>query len=511
MKIDGGHIKTKGFDSEEAVQTTKTVQEIDADDQYTQFTYSSVSSSTVSVNGKYKAGDKVMLHMSNMENTLKDSTANIKATYQYINANGLVKTLGQEYPYNFFSCVLPEDTNEIIGVFPALLTEAGTYICRFIVYKVGAIERKPHVVTVSTDGSKDFTTVRAAMDSITDNNAYNRYEIHVWPGTYNILADYTDEEIRAEGFKGLLVKNGVKIIGEGHREQVILHGELDPDEYDRETVRNNISTLNMFGNSGLENLTITNRYLRYAVHDDSSSATYQEQTRVVRNCKIESFDAASGGPGNAGYGAGGCNNKKMYLIDCDLGERLIIHNTVNMIVPMTAVVQNCRFKIVTLTDNYSPDAITRIQFDNCEVGVIRHMLSSESLSQCMALCGTGTHNAMIDISEGMLYEWDCVKFPGQVSAGQVVSVNNQMQMVTTANSGIMYGVSIGNDGTYTYVQTRGYINSNTIGLTGLSVGDYVTLDANGLLTASGATADNAVGVVTAISQYSSSAFIKLTF
>ena len=96
-------------------------------------------------------------------------------------------------------------------------------------------------------------------------------------------------------------------------------------------------------------------------------------------------------------------------------------------------------------------------------------------------------------------------------SGQAVAVNNQMQMVTTADRSIMYGVSIGNDGTYTYVQTRGYINSNTVGLSGLSVGDYVTLDANGLLTSSGATADNAVGVVTAISQYSSSAFIKLTF
>lgn len=512
-QFDNGNFRTKQFNSAEVKESvTKVKKAIDVD-YYTEFTYDNSSTSTVTVTGDFKQGDTILCHFSNMVNNKKDSSSNYKATYSYVDGNGLQQELGQDYPYNFPRFTLPADCTQIVGFFPAALIESGTYTCRFLVYKLGEFERQPHIVTVSPDGSKDFTSIRDAMDSITDNNAYNTYEIWVYPGTYNILEDYTDEEITASGFKGLFVNNGVTIVGIGHRESIILHGELDPDDYDRATVRNNISTLNMSGNSGLRNLTVTNKYLRYAVHDDTSSATYQEQTRIIENCVFESRDAASGGAGEAAYGAGGAANKKLIIKDCDLGERLIIHNGDNFILPMTAIVQNSTVKIVTLTDcllSSTYKAPTRIEFDNCNIGVIRHMLSSGHTDPSMILCGTGTHDAMIDIAEGILYNFgDCVKFPGTISAGQVVAVDNQMQMAATTNRILVYGISIGNDGTDTYVQTRGYINSNTVGLTGLSVGDYVTIDSSGVLTATNASESNAVGIVTAVSAYSSSAYIKL--
>ncbi|MBR4442517.1 MAG: hypothetical protein IKS52_04525, partial [Clostridia bacterium] len=440
-----GHFQTKKFNSADAVSTEKFVRVIDGNDAYTEFEYDNTESSTVTVIGHYKAGDKILCHFSNMGNTLTDSCSNYKATYGFINSGGLMSQLGQDYPYNFPCYTLPEDTEQIVGIFPASLLSS-THTCRFIVYRLGAFERQPHIITVAPDGSKMFTGIRAAMDSITNNNAYNRYEIWVYPGTYNVMSEYTGDEIEAEGFKGLFVKNGVTLVGIGHREEIIIHGELDTTDYDQ-TKRNDISTLNMAGCCGLKNLTVTNEYLRYAVHDDHGSATYQEQTHIVENCKFESRNAASGGAGEAAYGAGGTNNKKLIIKNCDLGERLIIHNTDGMTVPMTAIIQNSTAKIVTLTDNNSPNAPTRVEFDNCNIAIIRHMLSSGHSTAYMVLCGEGTHDVMMDVAAGVLYNFgDCVRFPGTVSAGQAVAITNQMQIAATTDPTIIYGIAIGNDG-----------------------------------------------------------------
>ena len=356
-----------------------------------------------------------------------------------------------------------------------------------------------------------FTSVREAMDSFHDNNAYNTYEIWVYPGTYNILDDFTDEEITAEGFKGLWVKNGVTIRGIGHREQIVLHGELDPDEYSS-TIRNQISTLNMSGNCGLDNLTVTNQYLRYAVHDDHMSGFYQEQTRIVENCKFLSWNASSGGIGQAAYGAGGHNNKKLIIRNCDLGDRLIIHNTQLMVVTMTAIVENSTAQQVTLTDNNNTGftAKTRIEFNNCNFDYVMHDRTSDGTEPTMILCGTGSNNIKLDCEAGTLYNFgDCMKFPVTISAGQAVKMDGIRQVVATTSLDDIYGISIGNDGTHTYVQRQGYICDHVLGLTGLSVGNYVTLNSSGVVTKTGATASNAIGVVECIAAHTSTAFIKL--
>lgn len=512
-----GHIQTKEFDSESIIDDVDdaltVLHHISGTDYIKQFTYDPASTSKQTITGDFKAGDTILCHMSNVDDDVTDITYTRWATYAYITAGGTEQTLGQERPYNFARFVLPADTTQIVANFPAELFESGTYTCKFLVYKLSAYKRQPHIVTVGADGKRQFTSIRAAMDSFHDNNAYNTYEIWVYPGTYDILADYTDDEIRAEGFKGLWVKNGVTIRGIGHREQIILHGELGPDDYSS-TIRNQISTLNMSGNCGLSNLTVTNQYNRYAVHDDHMSGFYQEQTRIVENCKFLSWNASSGGIGQAGYGAGGHNNKKLIIRNCDLGDRLIIHNAQLMVVPMTAIVENCTAQQVTLTDNNNTGftAYTRVEFNNCNIDYIMHDRTSDGTEPTMILRGTGTNNVKLDCEAGTLYNLgDCMTFPAQIAAGQAVKQTGIRTVEATTSLDDIYGISIGYDTLHTFVQRQGYIAAQVLGLTGLSVGDYVTLDSSGVVTATNATASNAIGRVESIADNSSTAFIKLMF
>ena len=515
VRFAGGHIRTKDFNSTDAADGLEVVHDVSGDDYALTFAYDTTVSTKQTITGDFREGDTILCHLSNVADDVTDEANTVLLTYGYVDANSTEHTLGQAYPYDFARFTLPEDATGIYGNFGTGLLPAGTYTCKFLVYKLSQYARQPHIVTVGADGRRMFTSVRAAMDSFSDNNAYNTYEIWVYPGTYNILADYTEDEISADGFVGLWVKNGVSIIGQGHREEIILHGELSTDDYDL-TKRNAISTLNMSGNCCLKNLTVTNQYLRYAVHDDHGSGFKQEQTRIVENCRFQSVNAASGGIGQAAYGAGGHNNKKMFIRDCDLGDRFIIHNTPYMIyAPMTAVVENCTAQIVTLTDNnnttYPWTVPTRIEFNNCNFDYVRHDRTENGSAPTMILTGVGSHDIKLDCEAGTLYNFgDCRIFPGTISAGQAVRMNNSVSITATTSRTDIYGISIGNDGVHTWVQRGGYTANTVLGLTGLSVGDYITINASGVCV-SGGTAENAIGIVECIDSQMSTAFIKMLF
>ena len=84
---------------------------------------------------------------------------------------------------------------------------------------------------------------------------------------------------------------------------------------------------------------------------------------------------------------------------------------------------------------------------------------------------------------------------------------------STADKSIADGVVVANDTYYSYIQRTGYINTRVLGMTGFSLGDYITIDGNNKL-AQGGTASNAVGQITFISQDSDASdqgigFIKL--
>lgn len=124
--------------------------------------------------------------------------------------------------------------------------------------------------TVKPDGTGDYLSPKLANDAFVEGPG-KTCEITVHPGTY------TETEWK--------VKEGVTIRGT-IRDACILAGSLPDTATD--TQISNTSTLWLLKTARLENLTITARNMRYAVHSEASGAAPDARHDVV-NCHIEHY------------------------------------------------------------------------------------------------------------------------------------------------------------------------------------------------------------------------------
>lgn len=373
------------------------------------------------------------------------------------------------------------------------------------------------VVTVKKDGTGDFTTLRGAIDSITDASRDNPYRIEIYPGTYNVMDDYTEAEIREadvpeyhQGFAGPMLGDGVSLVGIGCRDDIIIYGTLDPNTYNS-TIRGNISTLNTAGTMRLENLTIVCYRLRYCVHDDfyapNNTETYD---RVVKNCRFDmqrNVETASDDRiilPNA-YGAG-MNGKGMNAVfeDCDFSTGLGIHTSgSNSAYPTTTIVRNCRGYAFRPNDRNETSVHFEFIVDDCDFDIIRYGHYSDDTNQVFYISGTGNGMTMLNCAAT-----DNINIGNRTRHKNTMNLpvltmvkRNGSSYEMTTDGAIACGIIVLIDGGYAYIQKGGYINSNILGMQNLAMGDYFTVDSNGVLTTTGATSSNAVGIVTNIDEY----------
>lgn len=541
LRVADGHIKTKKFDSETAgaeiiKNSTKTGVDLDvsdpqgnvilrmkdgnidtkwfssknvdgAADYNADFAYSNTSGKkTISAN--FRQGDEIVLHLVDANDRIKDSVATKGVTYKYTDSSNTEHTIFQRNGYAYPTFTLPEDAVAVSAEYDSgmLWGESGTL--RFSVYKKGITERKPHIIRVAADGSGDFTTIRDAVDSIDDNNAYNKYRIELYPGTYNVLADYTDNEISEEGFEGLFIGDGVSLVGIGQKDDIIIYGTIDTSEYNL-SKRNDISAINLAGNARLENLTINAEFMRYCVHDDTGPLTQQAAVKKIINCV---FNAANMTTGAIAYGCGISNMRKLHFKDCVFNQELHIHTANTGTYSPEVIIENCEGMIFSFAD-YNSVVDVEYTVLNSKFAFVKAEYSYAPHGQFLFVNQTGGMNPIVDCEDGMIYNLaNCFKAKGQITSGQLVKVGRTDRSIVASavtDPDISNGVSIGNINGETIIASKGYINSNQVGLTGLSVGDYITVDNDGTLVAGG-TKSNAVGVVTGISdRQTGGAFIKL--
>ena len=496
VRFFGGNIQTKNFNSDQS-EYRKT------------FAYNDASGKQTIIRF-FPKGTVLVFHLAKPENG-SESIANTNVTYSYDDLNGTSHNLGKDSGYNFFRCVLPEDAGAVSVSYGSgmLWGFSGTLV--FSVFSEPNYGRKPVVVTLGTN--KDFASLRDAVEAVAPMASdYCPCEIHVYPGTYDVLDDFTADEIAVNDFVGLMITNGISLIGIGSRDEIIISAEMDTSTYDS-TKRNKVSTLNIQGNVKLENLTVAAENIRYAVHDDFGSLSGKINNHVFINVKMYGTNLTTG---DISFGAGGGNYKRVYAKDCDFTGTFLVHNSDSNVHSMKVYLENCSARMFSFPD-YNALVSTNVYLRNCKAVFISVATINGPHDQFMFIDGEGTCGAFVYCPEGYIYNTgDCRRIDKeQISAGYAVKMTRRTYHASNSNIGVttnlddIYGISIGTDGSGTILQVSGYINSNTLGISGLAVGDYLTIDSNGAV-GGGGTAANAIAKVILVDE-NGIAYAKLMF
>lgn len=517
-RFKDGHFQTKEFDSEEVVTAvsalTNTVKRIadGYEDLTASIVYNSSTTNTITIEDTFKKGEEIWFHL---DDGLKPWDNGKRASYY--EGNTLLAS-NRRGTNGFFRHVINVNCVSVKVVIASAEYDNNTPITLHVYRITGEI--KPKIITVKTNGTGMYQTIREAVDSITDaNHLVNPYVIEVYPGTYNTLAGYTDEEIESAGdvehytqtsMVGVKLTDGISMKGIGRAEDIILTAELSTSTWSS-GVRGNISTLNLQGEGSLENMTIIGKYIRYCVHDDFGSPGNSHDMRTLRNLVFKGTQL-SYYPIMTTYGAGMSYPRDYIIENCDFGYDLGIHSSSGFAYGCTIEINNSsgfRFRLGDRA-NASGDAFNRVIMNNCDFQIINISHSDNTLASHMQLVGTGCENSMVSDASGSLYRLGMIDlFPTGMTTGTLVKrKSSDFEVEATSDPAVALGIVIGSDSNYSYVQTTGYIASNYLGLTGLAVGDYVTVDSSTHLVIAGGTAANAIGVVEAVNS-NGIAYIKM--
>lgn len=369
------------------------------------------------------------------------------------------------------------------------------------------------ILTVKSSGG-DYTGIRAAVEAAATAgaSAENPYIIQIDPGTYDILSEFTAEEIAASGFVGLMITNGITLEGIGMlRDDTVLYAELDTTVYDT-TKRNNVSTLNFRGNVGLKNLTVKSKNMRYSIHDDFSYSSDKPKIRQLGNCVIYAEGTTSWNIGNVSYGAGTDGNKIFIFDDCDLGDTVLIHTDVGQYSNMV-IMHHCRCYQFIAKD-YASTAVNRYYLYGCDFKWIRQDHVGDAwTSQHLFMLGD-VKGAFVEGYAGMQYEFGdsyrvqqspVTDYPMAVTSATTGRYHIQTTSSADSVTGILYYYNA-TEG-YSLVQTGGWMCAELLGFTTPIVGQYLVVGNNGALSLSDSDS-NSIGKVVFANE-NGSHFIKL--
>lgn len=369
-----------------------------------------------------------------------------------------------------------------------------------------------NTVTVKNDGTGDYTSIVDAVNSITDSSENNQYNVEIYPGIYDIIAELggltylaaiTDASSNSSG---LLLPNYVHLIGKGQsRYDTWIKGEIaDVDATLTNTTK--ISTINLNQSNTLKNLKITAKNHRYAIHDESAN-NYQDYTRIMENCYVEHYGNKDGTwTATNALGCGSGSGAVYHYKDCDFVSILpwSLHDNVGFTKANKIVFESCKFMAKKSSSaacrfgTVSGEAETvvhDVEMNNCQfVGFIFQYEEGGKGSKFRVHGGGNTitpyrqtYTGTTAIRESICFNEEtnlCTNATASViTRGTPVTLNNNgVAPLGTSDKFLFYGIAIedipanGNG----YVKNKGFIYVNDTPLSNFGVGELIGIT-NGAL------------------------------
>lgn len=354
------------------------------------------------------------------------------------------------------------------------------------------------IITVKQDGTGDFTTLNSALASLKEGT---KYEIQIYEGTYNVSDYWTEKQLNnanyPNGFYGEVIPNGCDLVGIGNRDNIIIHAELS-SSYDWNTIRNQISTLNILGNSTLKNITVSAKDLRYAIHDDFTEAV--NKTHNYKNCKIYYYNDRT----RNALGIGARNGLTINIEDCEIEPSIGYHTNVGFTTAPILNIKNTIIKGMLNFNDYNSGIKCPVNFENVKYTRLSYN-QYQNNTQYIEL--KAFNNSLSPVIQTVEFNYDGDEFIpclaiNNITKGQPVKRSQQdgvTSLASTDNNFNFFGIAVENIRQYVYgssrtfgkIQTKGYITSSIIGLSNLNVNDKIGITNGNLAVVS----DNPIGIV----------------
>ena len=251
--------------------------------------------------------------------------------------------------------------------------------------------------TVAKSGTPDFGSVVTAIKTTMTSglaNYYYRYIIDIGEGEFDLTGATTFVENNTIDQRGLFAMPYVTIRGKGKDKTKLTYYYSGSND----SVMSMVSGLNMPYESLLEDLTISVKNIRYAIHSDTALSTETSDVNntnlnnnkvTLKNVCLEHLGFDSGLSPTykvpAAWGGGSWNGTDREFINCDFISKEVCgflnHDRVGLSIPSNFTFKNCNF--ITYNSDVRADANTaysscaliswgsgiktNVSFDNCVV------------------------------------------------------------------------------------------------------------------------------------------------
>lgn len=310
---------------------------------------------------------------------------------------------------------------------------------------------RKNVITVKKDGSGDFTTIQAALNSITDASKQNRYEVRVYDdfvsSSFADLHYKNNPSVNISGVSDIdqfvclvTTKDWVDIVGIGGRRKIMFE---NPDTDMAGNLFQYVHCVYVQGNVRLENLDIRIKGGRYAIHQDLTGLSTNNPdinaTTEYINCHIEHF-------GNSDYTNGAYWATSAALAACPSSGG-------------TIKVKRCFVTSVTdplichLNKDYKNKATYILE--ETSVTCKNPNISLDSIGYYMGDMGTNQRNELI--IKGC-------NIPNLCGSGKVDNANDSTSDPTDNKNGGIFVSGYGNEKAYIQVHQRLGISFKTASL-----------------------------------------------